>query len=195
MPSQNETDIIKTSESILICAFNCTEQNVKNCRKCTRPFCIMHCNTFTPNFCKDCFKDLAVISDKFKRTFDYIGDNGQLYIKTEERVRYYLDGMDWPFVTPWINSLSDDELRSLWVFHHYIMRLIETENDTRNVEKNRKLRESPVPRLISGATTTTRTIKTTKPTQPETAESIRAKLKKSGISDMIIDNMIKAMNL
>jgi hypothetical protein len=151
----------------------------------------MHCNTFSPNFCKECFKDLAVISDKFKRTFDYIGDNGQLYIRTEERVRYYLDGMDWPFVTPWIHDLSDDELKSLWVFHHYIMKLIETENDTRNIEKARKLRESPVPRLISS--TTVKSTRVTKPSVPETPESMRARLKKLGIPDVTIDAMIKAM--
>lgn len=194
MPSPEEigtSDLSESVPTITICAFNCTEQNVKACRKCQRAFCIMHCNTFSPNFCKDCFKDLAIISDKFKRTFDYIGENGQLYIKTEERVRYYLDGMDWPFVTPWINNLSDDELKSLWVFHHYIMRLIETENDTRNIERNRKLRESPVPRLISS--TTTKTVKVTKPTQPETPESMRARLKKLNIPDITIDAMIKAM--
>jgi hypothetical protein len=191
MPRPNETDTLPTSESIIICAFNCTEQNVKHCRKCQRPFCIMHCNTFSPNFCKECFKDLAVISDKFKRTFDYIGDNGQLYIRTEERVRYYLDGMDWPFVTPWIHDLSDDELKSLWVFHHYIMKLIETENDTRNIEKARKLREGPVPRLISS--TTVKSTRVTKPSVPETPESMRARLKKLGIPDVTIDAMIKAM--
>lgn len=201
-PVSSETTIVGNTinkvnsdiaDTIVICAFDCTEQNTKKCRKCQRSFCIMHCNTFSPNFCKDCFKDLAIISDKFKRTFDHISDNGQLFVKTEERVRYYLDGMDWPFVTPWIHSLSADELKSLWVFHHYIMRLIETENDTRAIEKNRVLRNSPVPRLITG--TTTRTIRTTKPTQPETAETIRAKLKKQGIADFIIDAMITAMEV
>lgn len=190
MPSPDETDTL-SSESLplVICAFDCTEQNVQKCRKCNRPFCIMHCNHFSPNFCKDCFKDLSIIADKFKRTFDHIADNGQLYVKTEERVRYYLDGPDWPFVTPWIDSLSDDELKSLWVFHHYIMRLIEVENDTRRVENTRKLAQTIVPRL----TTVTKTRSVTKINTPETPEQMKAKWLKMGIPQATVDIMLAAL--
>lgn len=181
------TDSIK--DTIEICAFNCTEQNVKHCRKCNRFFCIMHCNAFSPNFCKECFKDIAIVAEKFKRTFDHIADNGQMYIKTEERIKYYLDGMDWPFVTPWIENLSDEELRIIWVFHHCILRLIESENDTRNIEKNRKLRETPVARLI----TQTVSKKVTKVAVPETPDDMRKKWKKMGIPDVTIDAMILAL--
>lgn len=182
------TSVEPTADQLNICAFSCSEQNTKRCRKCNRPFCIMHCNHFSPNFCKDCFKDLAIVADKFKRTFDYIGDNGQLYTHTEERIRYYMDGIDWPFVTPWIDSLSDEELRIMWVFHHFIMRLIETENDTRNIEKNRKLRETPVPKLI-----TTTSKKITKIAQADTPETMRKKWEKLGIDSATIDMMLKAM--
>jgi hypothetical protein len=189
MSEDVKTSIETPIEQITICAFDCSEQNVKRCRKCNRPFCIMHCNHFSPNFCKDCFKDIGIVADKFKRTFDYIGDNGQLFIRTEERIKYYLDGMDWPFVMPWIDNLSDEELKILWVFHHCIMRLIETENDTRNVQKNRILRDTPIPRLI----TQTRTKSVTKIQQPETPETLKAKWKKQGLTDTVIEMMLKAM--
>jgi hypothetical protein len=182
-------DPLEIPEAILICAFDCTEQNVHKCRKCDRPFCIMHANHISPNFCKDCFKDVHIIAEKFKRTFDHIADNGQLYVKTEERTRYFLDGPDWPFVTPWIDSLSDDELKSLWVFHHYIMRLIELENDTRRVENTRKLGAIPIPRLV----TTTKTRSVSKVVAPETPESMRAKWVKMGIPSATIDIMLKAL--
>ncbi len=201
MPEDNTTSLDATTidkneqnDIITICTFNCSEQNVKKCRKCNRPFCIMHANHLSPNFCKDCFKNLAIVADKFKRTFDYISDNGQLYVKTEERTRYYLDGPDWPFVTPWIDSLSDDELKIMWVFHHYIMKLIESENDTRNIERSRKLREIPTAKLITGQVTKSRTV--TKVQQPETEESLRAKLSKlPGMTKETIDAMIQAMKI
>jgi hypothetical protein len=191
MPSPEETDTLKTDD-ISICAFdNCSEQNIHKCRKCTRSFCIMHCNTFSPNFCKDCFKNLSIISDKFKRTFDHIAENGQMYVQTEERLRYYLDGPDWPFVTPWIDSLSDEELRSIWVFHHYIMKLIEVENDTRKVERTRQLANTPIPRLI----TTTKTKSVTKVITQETPDDLRKKWKKMNIPDATIEQMILAMGV
>jgi hypothetical protein len=178
-----------TIDTVTICAFDCSEQNVKRCRKCNRPFCIMHSNHFSPNFCKDCFKELAIIEDKFKRTFDEIGNNGQLRHRVEERTRYYLDGPDWPFLTPWIDSLSDDELKIMWVFHHYIMKLIETENDTRKIEKYRHLASTPVPKLV----TTTKTRSVTKVTQTETPETLEAKWRKLGIDENTITVMIDAL--
>lgn len=195
-PGLKERDIEPETltEPLIICAFDCTEQDVKKCRKCNRPFCIIHCNNFSPNFCKDCFKDITVVADKFKRTFDHIADNGQMYVKVEERLRYYLDGVDWPFVMPWINSLSDDDLKIVWVFHHSIMRMIEVENDTRNIEKNRVLRETRVPRLMTVAGTgSSATKRVTKIIQPETPEQLRAKFTKMGLPANVIDQMIAAM--
>ena len=180
---------INNPDTISICAFDCTEQNVKRCRKCNRPFCIIHCNHISPNFCKECFKDISIVSEKFKRTFDHISDNGQLYVRTEERMKYYLDGPDWPFVTPWISSLSDTELEIIWVFHHYIMKLIEVENDTRHVQKNRTLRDTQVPRLI----TQTVTKKVTRLVQPDTPETMRVKWEKMGLDKDTIDMMVAAM--
>jgi hypothetical protein len=193
--TKDQTDQIDKTEALIVCAFNCTEQNVKNCRKCNRPFCIIHCNTFSPNFCKDCFKDLTIVSEKFKRTFDHIADNGQQYIKTEERTKWYMDGPDWPFVTPWLDSLTDDELKSLWVFHHCVMRLIESENETRKIEHYRKIREAaPSTRLITGTTTTsTKTVRTVKAV--DTADDVRKKLRKQGIAENIIDMMIASMGV
>jgi hypothetical protein len=185
------------ADPITICVFNsCTEQNVKNCRKCNRPFCIMHSNTFSPNFCQECFRDLAIIEGKFKRTFDHIRDNGQLQHVEKTRTRYYMDGPDWPFVTPWIHRLSDDELKSLWVFHHCIMKLIEVENETRRIEHNRKIREQqPSSRLITQSSITSTGTRIKKTIVQDGPEEIRKKLRKQNIPDVIIEQMIKAMNI
>lgn len=174
------------------CVFHsCTEQNTKRCRKCNRPFCIMHCNHYSPNFCQDCFKDISIVADKFKRTFDYIGSNGQLFVKTEENVRYYLDGPDWPFVMPWIETLSDDELKIMWVFHHSIMRAIELENDTRKTQGLRKLRETPTPRLTTQ--TVSKIKKVTKVQVPETPEQLVAKWRKMKLPEATIKMMLAAL--
>lgn len=186
----------ETVDKLLICFFDCTEQNVKLCRKCNRPFCIMHSNTFTPNFCKDCFKDLAIIEQQFKRTFDHVSDNGQKRTVVEERTRYYMDGPDWPFITPWIHTLDDVQLKTLWVFHHSIMRLIEVENETRRIEYNRKQRESqPSTRLITQSTTSSSGGKTRVTKTADTPDDVRKRLKKQGIPEAIIETMIKAMNI
>lgn len=188
--TSSSNPIEETTEPIVICAFSqCTEQNVKRCRKCNRPFCILHCNHFSPNFCKECFSNLGIVAEKFKRSFDYIGNNGQLYTQTETRIKYYLDGIDWPFIMPWIDSLNDEELGILWVFHHYIMRMIEVENDTRRVQHTRQLQNTPVPKLI----TQTVSKKVTKINQPETPEQLKAKWLKQGLSAAVVDMMVAAL--
>lgn len=181
----------------ITCIFDCSEQNVQKCRKCGRPFCIMHANRFSPNFCKECFSNLAVIEGKFHRTFSeevYVEetDSVKTVVTNESCKKYYIDGPDWPFLTTWIDTLSDDELRVVWNFHFFVMKTIEAENETRKVERQRKLREEgdKLPKLVTSKTTIS---KTTQSKPVDTPDTIRAKLKKQGLPDIVIEQMVKVM--
>lgn len=188
---EKEEKEVKIYSNINICKFNnCSEQNVKNCKKCGRAYCIMHANRYSPNFCKECFTNLSVVESKFLRTFeDFDTDTDKLIVTKESCTKYYMDGPDWPFINTWIDSLTDDELKSLWNFHFFIMKTIEAENETRKIQKYKKLREQPTPKLISQVT------KKTVTKIADTEEDIRKKLKKQGLPDIIIEQMIKAMNI
>jgi hypothetical protein len=189
---QDQEELKAATENIITCAFDCSEMDIVNCRKCSRPFCIMHSNRFSPNFCKECFANLACIEDKFTRTFeDYNEVTEKLTITRQSCTKYYMDGPDWPFFTPWIASLSDTELRSIWNFHFFVMKTIEVENEVRRIKKLKKLREEPTPkirRITSVAKSTT-----TKIVQPPTPEELRKILKKQGLPDIYINQMIAAM--
>lgn len=178
-----------SAETLVICTFDqCTITDVKLCRKCKRAFCIMHANRFSPNFCKDCFKNLSVLEDKFKRTTeDFDTKTDKLIIKSESCTVYRMDGIDWPFFNPWIASLSDDELSELWNFHYFIMKSIETENDNRVIKKNARIRNAPPVKLVK----TTKTTSTIKPA--DTKEDVIKKLKKQGLPQNIIDMMVASM--
>lgn len=190
-----------TDSKIITCVFNsCTEQEVRNCRKCSRPFCIMHSNRFSPNFCKECFSNLSCIESKFTRTTeDFNEKTNNLVITKESCTRYYMDGPDWPFVTAWIDTLEDAELKSLINFHYFVMKTIEAENEVRKIRKYKKIREQST----STSTTSTssinkiKVVKTTtgKIQTKDTEEELRKKFKKQGLPDIVIDNMIKAMAL
>ena len=188
-----------TSENLLTCSFvPCTEENVVRCRKCNRTFCVMHSNPFSPNFCKECFKNLAAIESKFERVFeDYDTKTGQVNIHKQTNTRYYMDGMDWPFIGLWIHKLDDDQLRAWWIFHFSVMKLIEMENETRKVERTRKRREDSTKFIGTGQFVTsvhkTRTQTTKVMKTPDTEDVLRAKLKKQGLADNIIDMMVAAM--
>jgi hypothetical protein len=199
MPENNNTTTSSIEQNtVLTCSFTpCTEENVHTCRKCNRTYCVMHSNNFSPNFCQACFRNLQAIETKFNRVFeDYDTKTSTITIRRETHAKYYMDGMDWPFLGLWINRLTDDELRAWWIFHHSIMKLIEVENETRKIKKAKKLREQSIAigGLVSKTTKTTsgtvRVIKTA-----DTAEDVRKKLKKQGIPDTIIESMIKAMGV
>lgn len=181
--------------ALLYCSFQpcIEEENLHKCRKCERLYCVMHSNLFSPNFCQECFKNLQAIESKFTRTFDDYTNTGQLHVRKETQTRYYMDGMDWPFLGLWINRLSDEELRTWWIFHYSIMKLIEAENETRKVSKARKLREQGIGLVTGTKKLATGTVKTTK--MPDTAEDVRKKLKKQGIPDNIIDMMVATMGV
>jgi hypothetical protein len=183
------SDTVTATESIIVCAFDCCEQEIRRCRKCNRPYCIMHTSRFSPNFCKECFSNLAVIESKFHRTFqDYDAKTDKLVVRKESCNKWFIDGPDWPFLELWIQELSDAELEILWNFHYFVMKFIEHENDTRKIEQNRTLRELPTPRLI----TQTVTKKVTRLVQPETPETMRVKWEKMGLDKDTIDMMLAA---
>lgn len=186
-----------TGENLTVCVFgHCTEQDTLKCRKCQRNFCIMHANRFSPNFCKDCFSNLACIEDKFTRTFeDYDAKHDKMIVTNESCTRYYMDGPDWPFLTAWIDSLTDDQLRAIWNFHFFVMKTIEAENEVRKIKKSAKLREYKVEKQVSTTKTTKVKSVTTKTVQVDTAEELRKKFKKQGLPDAIIDQMITAMGV
>jgi hypothetical protein len=179
----------------IICSFNCSEQNIQRCRKCNRPFCVMHASRFSPNFCQDCFKNVSIVEDKFSRTFDdYDVKNDKVVIRKESCTRWYIDGPDWPFLNLWIDNLSDDELRIIWNFHFFVMKTIEAENETRKIEKYRKLREAPVPRLMSQTIKTGKGLrKVTSQKTPETPEEMRKRLTKMNLPANVIDMMVAQM--
>lgn len=193
--SEEQTGTSQDTLKLATCVFdNCTEEQVNECRKCHRLFCVMHSNKFSPNFCQACFTNLSAVEEKFTRVFeDYDEKTNTVSVRTETRPKYYMDGMDWPFLGLWINRLTEDELRAWWIFHFSIMKLIEAENETRKINRYKKLREEGVG-LITGKTVkvTTTTIKTTTKA-PDTPEKIREKLRKQGIPEAIIDQMVSAM--
>lgn len=193
--SEDITDTQESSSKLATCSFdNCTEEQVTKCRKCDRLFCVMHSNKFSPNFCQSCFTNLAAIEEKFNRVFeDYDTKTDTVQIRKETHSKYYMDGMDWPFLGLWINKLSDDELRSWWIFHFSVMKLIEAENETRKVRKNQKLREQGIGLITGVKTKTTTTVTRTTTKMSDTPEQVRAKLKKQGVPDNIIDMMIAQM--
>lgn len=178
------------------CAFNCSEQDVKICRKCNKQYCILHASRFSPNLCQECFKNVQVVLDKFSRTFEYIGQNGQAHYRKESCSDWHMDGPDWPFLSLWINKMTDEELEAIWMFHYFVIKTIEVENDIRKINRRKQIANTYPPISRVGQTTgqvKVTTTKTTKTTQVVTAESIRQRLIKSGITDnAIIEMMVKA---
>jgi len=192
---QKEEEVFKESlknDPVLTCAFDhCTELDVKSCRKCNRLYCIMHANRFSPNFCKECFSNLSCIESKFTRTFEHYDEiKDQVIITKQSCTKYYMDGPDWPHMGLWISSLNDDELRSIFNFHFFVMKSIEAENEVRKIKRLKKLREQPT---LTVKTSMKSVLKTT--VQVDTADSLRKKFKKQGLPDAIIEQMIQAMNI
>lgn len=182
--AEPESEII--TPQVLRCIFDCTETKIKQCFKCKRPFCATHAAKFSPNFCQDCFKNLQVVLDKYTRvTEDFDSITEQLITRRESCNQIKIDGPDYVFYTMWINQLNDEELKSVFEFHYFIVKLIEHENEIRIVKKKYNLKRTPVPLSVS-TTTTTQIKKTTKP------KDMRAELRKLGIPEATIDAMLSA---
>ena len=126
---------------------------------------------------------------KFVRTFeDFDTKNDKLVITKESCTKYYMDGPDWPFLTAYIDTLSDDELKAVWNFHFFVMKLIESENETRKIERQRKIRETPLPVRIITQKTITKVAKAV-----DTKEDVIKRLQKQGLPQNVIDMMVSAM--
>src|SRR6185312_977680 len=123
---------------LIVCAF-CTKEDVQKCKRCNRTFCIDHASRFSPNFCQECFKNVTVVVDKFiRKVEDYDHTKDEMVVRTESCDRLRLDGPDYVFYTRWINQLNDDELKSVFEFHYFIVKLIEHENEVRIINRNKK---------------------------------------------------------
>lgn len=174
-----------------ICYFNCSahDEQVIQCKKCQRYYCIIHASKFSPNFCQDCFKNLSLIVDKFeKRTEDYNPQTDTVNVRKESCTRLRFDGPDWIFYTAWIDKLSDDDMKTVHEFHFFILKMIEHDNEVRKINHAKKLRDTPLPKG-SLQTQTTKTTKTTKTAKPV---DLRAMLKKMNprITDAQLDAMV-----
>lgn len=173
-------------QPLVTCSF-CTVEEIRNCRKCKRPFCTNHSHRFSPDFCQDCFKNLTVIADKFTRTTEeYDHQNDQVVTRRESCDRLRLDGPDYPFLTMWIDKLSDEELKSVYEFHYFVVKIIEHDNEVRKIGKQKKLRETPLIQTIR--TTETKVRRETRPLD------LGAELKKKfpGLPQHVIDSMVAA---
>lgn len=176
---------LEEQEKLIVCTF-CTSENIKNCLKCKRPFCVIHSSHVSPNFCKECFNNLQAINKRFIRTVeDYDSSTDTMTTRRESCDQLMLDGPDYVFYTAWINTLNDDELKLSFEFHYFIVKQIEHANEIRKIEHSQKLRGMPLP--ISTITTTeTKTERKVKVKDP------RAELRKLGIPEATIDVMLKA---
>lgn len=178
---EKETPVL--APTLVTCSF-CTKEQIRNCRQCKRPFCTDHSHRFSPDFCQDCFKNLSVIADRFTRTTEeYDHQRDEMVTRRESCDRLRLDGPDYPFLTMWIDKLTDEELKSVYEFHYFIVKIIEHDNEIRKIGKQKRLRETPV--QIT-KTTETRVRKEAKP------KDLGAELKKLGLPQAVIDAMIAA---
>lgn len=194
MTEEIKQDVIQDSVQIIKCVFGCEEVKIRKCFKCGRPFCALHSAKFSPHFCQDCFKSLQVVLEKYTRIVeDYDDTTDTLTTKKETCDRIAIDGPDYIFYTTWINKLNDEELKSVFEFHYFIVKLIEHENETRVVKKRSSLSRRPkgiglTPSQAIAVTTETET-KTKRTAKPK---DMRTELRKLGLPESVIETMLKA---
>src|SRR5206468_2597977 len=93
--------------SALTCRY-CEKEEVKQCMKCKRHFCVDHCSKISPNFCQDCFAEVTVIVDKYVKTSEeYDEKSDQVITHRSSARRIRLDGPDWVWYSTAIQLLSD----------------------------------------------------------------------------------------
>jgi hypothetical protein len=173
--------------TLITCSF-CTNEQVRNCRKCQRPFCTNHTHKFSPDFCQDCFKNVSVIVDKFRKTVEsYDYQNDKVVVHKEECDQFRLDGPDYPFLTMWLSKLTEDETKAVYEFHYFIVKIIEHDNEVRKIN-NRNLRK-PTGKIVSVIKTTE-----TKSRRETKVLDLGAELKKKfpGLPQHVIDSMVAA---
>jgi hypothetical protein len=162
--------VLEPTIPLLMCSFDCSSEETKECIKCKRLFCQIHSSRVSPNICQDCFKAFSLIIDRFERRVeDYDDKNDTVLTRKESCKRLKFDGPDWVFYTGWIDTLNDDELKTAWEFHFFIMKIIEHDNETRKIKHNANIRSKGG--MFSGVgittTTSTRTKREVKPKDPK----------------------------
>ena len=142
------------------CVFDCISEETKECLKCHRNYCVIHSSRISPNFCQDCFKNLALIVDKFERRVeDYDALSDTVTTKKESCKRLRFDGPDWLFYTGWVDKLSDEDLQTVWEFHFFILKLIENHNEIRGARKRDAIKGVKVVGAFQTTTTTEKRVK------------------------------------
>src|SRR5882724_8930247 len=138
-----------SAQALPTCKF-CLNEQTKVCIRCQSRFCTIHAAKFSPNFCKDCLTNLAATIERFQRTStEYDALDDKLVTHTSTGTQIKIDGPDWVFYQAWIEQLSDDELREIYEFHYFVLKIIEYDNETRKVKKAKKLATAPTPLSIS----------------------------------------------
>ncbi len=169
------------------CSPSDNNDNLQTCAKCGSTYCSSHTAKFSPRFCKDCFSNISVIVDKYTRIKDDYDEVNDVVVSNKSScTRIRLDGPDWVFYTQWVSQLNDDELRSVYEFHYFIVKLIEHDNDIRKVKKQDKLRNTKItPMSIS-------TVKETKVKRETKPKDMQKELEKMGLPVATIKIMLQA---
>ncbi len=155
-------------------------KELKHCIKCTRPFCPEHASAITPNCCKECFADFAyVIKEHTKTDVEYDEKTDSLITHRSSGQRINLMGPDYVWYSIWIQHLTDEELATSFQFHRFVISLLETTKDVRQVQRNQKLAGEKFTSRITTSTTTE--IKKTRKVKQQ--KSLRDILIASGIKE------------
>jgi len=178
----------------LMCVF-CTPgaegTDIRICfnQTCGRAFCPEHSSKISPNCCKDCFQQLAVVIDKYTKIDEEYSEKNDCVISHKHSCkRIRLDGPDFVWYSIAISRLTDEELEHVLQFHRYMVSLLESTTTIRTVKKSNALAGFKMPRL---ATSTTTEIKKTR--KVKQTKSLREILIESGITDEgILTKMIAA---
>lgn len=174
---------------VLITCKYCLIDKVKTCLMCKSFFCSIHANNFSPNFCKDCLTNLSVVMSKFNKTtseYDPVTDTIEKVSSGCERIQ--LDGPDWIFYSEWIQNLNDEDMKVIYEFHYFVLKLIEHDNETRIVKRKNKLASTKMPLSV----VTTKTSTTKREAKPK---DVQKELEKLGIPTDTIKTMLKTMGL
>jgi len=168
----------------LTCKF-CLNENIKECIQCGSRFCALHAAKFSPNFCKECLTNLAVIIDTVTRTStDYDMLDGELVLKAVQANRLRLDGPDWVFYNTWITNLSEEDWLQIYQFHYYVLKRMEAENEIRKVKRARRIANAPL------STRVTKEVRIKKETKPV---DLQESFEKMGLSIDKIKAMLAAV--
>lgn len=185
-------------KNLSLCEFDCSSAEVRECLKCHKRFCPLHTSRISLNFCKNCFNNLHLIIDKFeRRTESYDEDTDTVVVKSESCKRMRWDGPGWLFTTLWVNQLTDDEFKTAWEFHYFVLKLIEQANESRNIKKN-KINSSRMSigggaKTVSGISVTTTTDKRTRKETKIVDPLVRMKKLFPGLSEIKLKKMMEAL--